>query len=65
VYGEQDRMLTDVADTFARLVKDLPTATVTALWNRAWTWISGCGATSRSAHHASSRRRGRMRVFRS
>jgi hypothetical protein len=26
-------MLTDVADTFARLVKDLPTATVTALPN--------------------------------
>jgi haloalkane dehalogenase len=31
VYGEQDRALPDVADTFARLAKDVPAATVTAL----------------------------------
>jgi haloalkane dehalogenase len=33
VYGERDRVLPDVADTFARLGRDLPTATVTALPN--------------------------------
>jgi haloalkane dehalogenase len=31
VYGEQDRVLPDVADTFARLAKDVPAASVTAL----------------------------------
>lgn len=31
VYGEQDRVLPDVADTFDRLAKDVPAATVTAL----------------------------------
>ena len=31
VYGEQDRILPDVADTFDRLAKDVPAATVTAL----------------------------------
>jgi pimeloyl-ACP methyl ester carboxylesterase len=35
VYGEQDRILPDVADTFDRLAKDVPAATVTAL--------PGCG----------------------
>ena len=33
VYGERDRVLPDVADTFARLGRELPTATVTALPN--------------------------------
>jgi pimeloyl-ACP methyl ester carboxylesterase len=31
VYGEQDRVLPDVAETFARLEKDIPAAQVTAL----------------------------------
>jgi haloalkane dehalogenase len=31
VYGEQDRVLPDVAETFARLQRDVPAATVTAL----------------------------------
>ncbi len=31
VYGERDRLLPDVAETFARLGRDLPTARVTAL----------------------------------
>ena len=31
VYGEQDRALPDVAETFARLAKDIPAAAVTAL----------------------------------
>jgi pimeloyl-ACP methyl ester carboxylesterase len=31
VYGGRDRVLPDVAETFARLAKDLPAATVTAL----------------------------------
>jgi len=33
VYGERDRVLPDVADTFARLARELPAATVTALPN--------------------------------
>jgi len=31
VYGERDKLLPDVAETFARLKRDLPAATVTAL----------------------------------
>jgi len=31
VYGEQDRVLPDVADTFARLARDVPAAAITAL----------------------------------
>jgi pimeloyl-ACP methyl ester carboxylesterase len=35
VYGEQDRILPDIAETMARVQKDLPQAIVTAL--------PGCG----------------------
>lgn len=35
IYGEQDRILPDVADTMARLQRDVPHAIVTAL--------PGCG----------------------
>ena len=49
VYGAQDRVLPDIADTVARVKADVPDAEITAL-PACWSLPAGRGASDRSAN---------------